>query len=62
MKGKKNDFSMTFYHDQERILFLEYVHDTNKALKWVENNGFGHYTHYVTYNRRTRERLERVVK
>lgn len=62
MKGKKNDFSMTFYENQKRILFLEYVHDTDKAIKWADRNGFENWTHYVIYNRRTREQLERFVK
>jgi hypothetical protein len=36
MKGKKNDFSMSFYANKERVLFIEYVHDTSTAIQWME--------------------------
>jgi len=61
MKGKKNDYSITFYNDQERRLFLEYVHNTNKAVAWVNSKGI-EWTHYVVYDRRTRKQLERVKR
>lgn len=61
MKGKKNDFSMTFYNGQERRLFLEYVHNTGKAVQWVNQKNIA-WTHYIVYDRRTREKIERVLK
>lgn len=61
MKGKKNDFSMTFYNDQERTLFLEYVHNTGKAVAWANEKNI-QWTHYVIYDRRTRAMLDRVLK
>ena len=61
MKGKKNDFSMTFYKDDERTLFLEYVHNTNKAVAWVNSKNIP-WSHYIIYDRRTRKKLDRVVK
>lgn len=60
MKGKKNDFSMSFYNEEDRILFLEYVHSTKKAIQWVESKG-KKWTHVMVYNRRTREKLERII-
>ena len=61
MKGKKNDFSLTFYNDQERILFLEFVHDTGKAVAWANKKGIN-WTHYVVYDRRTRKQLQRILR
>lgn len=60
MKGRKNDFSMSFYNDQERTMFLEFVHDTEKAILWTQNKGVI-FTHYVIYDRRTRAQIKRVV-
>ena len=57
MEGKKNDFSITYYFETQKVLFLQYVHDTNLATKWVNGKGI-QWTHYVIYNRRTREQLE----
>lgn len=61
MKGRKNDFSMSFYNDQERTMFLAYVHDTDKAVRWCDSKGVN-WTHYVVYDRRTREQIKRVLK
>lgn len=58
MKGKKNDFSMTFYNKSEKILHLGFVHDTKKAVKWANDNKKV-WTHANIYNRRTREFLAR---
>jgi len=60
MKGKKNDFSMTFYKNDDRVLFLEFVHNTEKAIKWAEEKKIA-WTHAMVYNRRTREKLDRVI-
>ncbi len=60
MRGKKNDFSMTFYKDDDRVLFLEFVHDTNEAIKWTEEVAKKEWTHAMVYNRRTREKIERI--
>ena len=59
MIGKKNDFSMTFYNDQVRALFLEYVHSTEKAIKWVNEKSIA-WTHAMIYDRRTREKIDRI--
>jgi len=59
MKGKKNDFSITFYNGEERRLFLEFVHDTEKALSWTDEKGI-EWTHAMLYNRRTREKMGRI--
>lgn len=61
MRGKKNDFSMTFYNNNERVLFMEYVHDTNEAIKWVENVMKKQWTHAMVYERRTREKIDRII-
>jgi hypothetical protein len=60
MKGKKNDFSISFYNKEERVLFLAYVHDTQKAIDWVEKKRIT-WTHANIYDRRSREFLERVL-
>lgn len=60
MKGNKNDFSMTFYNGEEKRLFLEFVHDTNTAISWVNNRGI-EWTHAMLYNRRTREKIDRIL-
>jgi hypothetical protein len=60
MKGKKNDFSMTFYNGEERRLFLEYVHNTNKAIEWVRGKGIA-WTHAMVYERRTRNKISRII-
>lgn len=59
MKGKKNDFSMTFYLENERVMFMEYVHNTEKAIKWMEEKNKS-WSHAMIYDRRTREKIERI--
>ncbi|MCD8450442.1 hypothetical protein LNI98_12155 [Tenacibaculum dicentrarchi] len=61
MQGKKNDFSMTFYNREERTMFLEFVHNTNKAIIWINQKNI-QWTHAMVYNRRTKEKLERIIK
>lgn len=60
MKGLKNDFSMTFYNGEEKRLFMEYVHDTNKAISWINSKNII-WTHAMIYNRRTREKIDRII-
>ncbi len=59
MKGKKNDFSMTFYNGEEKRLFLEFVHNTETAISWVNSKGI-EWTHANIYERRTRKFIERI--
>lgn len=51
---------MTFYDKEERTMFLQYVHNTNKAIEWVNAKSI-QWTHAMVYDRRTREKLERVL-
>ena len=60
MKGKKNDYSMTFYKGEEKRLFLEFVHNTDKAVEWVNNKGI-EWTHAMIYERRTRLKVDRII-
>ena len=60
MKGKKNDFSMTFYDGEKKRLFMEYVHDTNKMINWVNSKQI-EWTHAMVYDRRTREKVNRII-
>ncbi len=60
MKGQKNDYSMTFYNDDNRTLFLEYVHDTDIAINWAYKKNIS-WTHAMVYNRRTREKITRLI-
>lgn len=66
MKGKKNDYSITFLKATEKgafekLLHLAYVHSTKSALLWYasikKNNRWQECTHYSLYNRRTRQFL-----
>lgn len=59
MKGKKNDFSISFFNEDQRVLFLEYVHDTQKAVVWVNKKGIT-WSHGNIYERRTREFLKQI--
>lgn len=60
MKGKKNDFSMTFYNSEERVMFMEFVHDTDVAIKWMRDKE-KIWTHAMIYDRRTREKIDRIL-
>ena len=61
MQGKKNDFSMTFYNQEEKRLFLEFVHNTDKAIRWVESKKI-EWPHAMIYDRRTREKVMRISR
>ncbi len=61
MRGKKNDFSMTFYNGDDRVMFLKFVHDTKTAIKWIENKAKMEWTHAMVYDRRTEEKIERII-
>jgi hypothetical protein len=60
MKGQKNDYSMTFYNGDIRILFLEYVHNTDTAINWADKKNIL-WTHAMIYDRRTREKVTRII-
>lgn len=62
MKGKKNDYSMSFFDkDGQRVLFLEYVHDTKKAERWADAKQFP-WTVAKIWNRRSREFVDKIEK
>jgi len=60
MRGRKNDYSVTFYNGDQRRLFLQYVHDTDKAIHWVNAQRIP-WTHAMVYNRRTRVKVARLL-
>lgn len=60
MKGLKNDYSMSFYNDNQRVLFLEYVHNTDTAIEWINQKKIA-WTHAMIYNRRTRQKVDRII-
>lgn len=60
MQGKKNDYSMTFYNGEEKRLFLQFVHNTETAIKWVNTQGIT-WTHAMIYERRTRQKIDRII-
>lgn len=57
MKGRNNDFSMTFFYQGQRTLYLKYVHNTERTLKWVFDKGI-YWDTCVIYRRKTGERLQ----
>jgi len=65
MKGRKNDFSMTFFirssekGNDRQVLYLQYVHDTDKAILWCKKNNIN-WDYANIYNRRTREYIKRI--
>jgi hypothetical protein len=67
MKGRKNDFSMTFFvRDPQRnrtqdhqTLYLQYVHDTDKALIWLRDKSIP-WDYANIYHRRSREFISRI--
>lgn len=59
MKGKKNDYSITFFNEDEKRLFLEFVHSTEKAISWVRSQNIN-WTHANIYDRRSREFITRI--
>jgi hypothetical protein len=50
---------MTFYDNDRMSNFLEYVHDTDKAIKWMDRNNII-WTHAMIYERRSRKKLDRI--
>ena len=62
MKGKKNDFSMTFFENNKLVIYMEFVHDTDKAIKWIETVAKKGWSEANIYNRRTREFIEKIKK
>lgn len=59
MKGKKNDYSISFFNKAERVLFMEFVHDTKKAVEWI-NSKNKEWTHGNIYDRRERTFISRI--
>jgi len=59
MKGKDNDFSITFYNGEEKRLFMEFVQDTNYTIKWMRRKGI-EWTHGMLYERRTKRTIGRI--
>ncbi len=51
---------MTFYNQEQRVLFLEYVNNTDKAVKWVDSKSI-EWTHAMIYERKTRQKLDRIL-
>lgn len=56
-KSVKNDYSITFYHERNRVFFLEYVHSPVSALKWFKTKINKQLTHIIIYDRRTRDEI-----
>ncbi|MFB2120040.1 hypothetical protein [Parapedobacter sp. 2B3] len=61
MKGRKNDYSMTFYDGEIRRLFMQYVHNTDTAIRWVDAQNI-RWSHAMVYDRRTRAKIARIVR
>ncbi len=59
MKGRKNDYSISFFKQTERVLFLEFVHDTKRAVQWINSKQI-EWTHGNIYDRRKREFITRI--
>lgn len=59
MKGKKNDFSMTFYHFDKKVMHLHFVHNTVKAVQWMDAKNIT-WGHANIYERRSGKYLKRI--
>ena len=59
MKGKKNDFSVTFFFYKKKVLHLHFVHNTDKAFNWLNAKNI-EWSHANIYDRRTGKYLKRV--
>jgi len=59
MKGRKNDFSMTFFYFKKKVLNLHFVHNTDKAEEWVNAKNI-HWGHANIYDRRTGNFVKRI--
>lgn len=58
-KKQRNTLSASFWRDEKRVLFLEYVDKKEKAIQWVKMRGI-QYDYVNFYNRKTREFIERI--
>ncbi len=54
---KKNNYSISFFSEDKRVLFLEYVNIPKVAFDWVKKNNV-EWTHANMYDRRSREFLK----
>lgn len=55
----KNDYSISYFHNNERVLFLKYVHNIYKSCKWLETQGI-EFSYMNVYDRRTGQFLKRL--
>ena len=55
---KKNDYSIMFYNENEKAMFLVYVHIIKVAVKWMEDIEI--WTHGKVYDRRERTFLKQI--
>ena len=61
MKGRKNDFSMSFFYNDTRLLFQQYVHNTDKMVQWFNEKINKKWTHAVIFDRRNNLTIEKFT-
>lgn len=52
----KNDYSVTFFNQRKKVLFLEYVHNVLKASQWANSKGI-QWDYILIHVRRSRSVL-----
>lgn len=57
----KNDYSISFFNGDKRVLFLKYVHRIEEAIKWVDSKGI-EWDHCNIYERRTENFIRQIKK
>lgn len=61
LRSKKNDFSLSFWIDDKRVFFMEYVNSIPKVKRWLDAKGID-WKYCNIYERRTRKFIERQYK
>lgn len=52
----KNDYSITVYHNNQKVLFTEYVHSVYTYVNWLKKCSV-QWSYILVYVRRTRQIL-----
>ena len=59
MYNKQNQFSITFFYNNIRVMFIQYCHHEKLAINWLQKKGIKWDTANV-YHRKTRKFLKQL--